>query len=97
VREDVWDQSCGGWIKLVRISRFAWIKLVRISPLTVAQAHENAWIMLVGNDTEWAKRTKPAPACYRSFSPCSRGSVASFPSGRPAMLMRNEPLCELQG
>jgi hypothetical protein len=29
-----------------------WIKLVRISPPRVDQARENAWIMLVRNDTQ---------------------------------------------
>ena len=51
MREDVSGHSCGGWGKLVRISAFTWGKLVRISPSQVGQARENAWGMLVGNDT----------------------------------------------
>jgi len=51
VREDVRGQSCGGWGKLVRISALTWGKLVRNSPAQVGHPGENAWGMLVRNDS----------------------------------------------
>ena len=51
MREDVRGQFRGGWGKLVRISAFTWGKLVRNSPDQVGQARENAWGILVRNDS----------------------------------------------